>query len=163
MPSCIFLLALAAVDTPSISANNEIRKDEFTWMLPLPTWVRVISVVLFVVSFVVGMVVVSWYEAVEVGNDALLATIVAIIVKGESVSIVSAAITGAFEGGAFIVVIAYEMVKRGFDRGRAQAYAEANRKNAEYYKRMKEAHERGEVFDEPPPKFGNEDDEQEQD
>ncbi len=124
-------------------------------MLPLPTWVRVISVVLFVVSFVVGMAVVSWYEVVEVGNDTLLATIVAIIVKGESVSIVSAAITGAFEGGAFIVVIAYEMVKRGFDRGQAKAYADADRQNTEYYKRMQEARKRGEDFDEPPPRFGN--------
>ena len=137
-------------------------------MLPLPTWVRTISVVLFVVSFIGGMTLVSWYEAVQVRGDTLLATVVAIIVKGESVSVVSAAIAGAFEGGAFIVVIAYEMVKRGFDRGRAQgveegivkgskkAFAEADRQNAAYYKRMKEAHARGEVFDEPPPKFGEE-------
>ncbi len=68
------------------------------------------------------------------------------------------------------MVIAYEMVKRGFDRGRAQGVvegralerAEARRQNAEYYKRMKEAHERGEEFTEPPPMFGD-DEEQEQD
>ena len=60
------------------------------------------------------------------------------------------------------MVIAYEMVKRGFDRGQAKAYAEANRKNAEYYKRMQEARERGEDFNEPPPMFGD-DKEQEQD
>ena len=57
------------------------------------------------------------------------------------------------ERGAFIVVIAYEMVKRGFDRGQAKAYADADRQNMEYYKRMQEAHERGEDFDEPPPRF----------
>ncbi len=130
-------------------------------MLPLPRWVRIISVAVFVVSFIAGMGLVSWHEIVEIRNSTALATVVAIIVKGEAVSVVSAAIAGAFEGGAFIVVIAYEMVKRGFDRGHAQgrteAYADANRKNAEYYRRMKEAHERGEVFDEPPPKFGGED------
>ena len=135
-------------------------------MLPLPGWVRIISVVLFVVSFVVGMALVSWHEIVEVGNGNALATVVAIIVKGEAVSVVSAAIAGAFEGGAFIVVIAYEMVKRGFDRGRAQGEAEgrakeraeARRQNIAYYKRMQEAHERGEEFNEPPPMFEDEDD-----
>lgn len=124
-------------------------------MLPLPRWVRIISVVLFVVSFVGGMALVSWYESAEVRNDTLLATLVAIIGRGESVSVVSAAITGTFEGGAFIVVIAYEMVKRGFDRGQAKAYADADRQNADYYKRMQEAKERGEEFNEPPPRFIN--------
>ena len=130
-------------------------------MLPLPRWVRIISVALFVVSFIGGMALVSWYEVGEVRNDTFLATLVAIIGRGESVSIVSAAITGAFEGGAFIVVIAYEMVKRGFDRGRAQGEAEgrakeraeARRQNIAYYKRMQEARERGEEFNEPPPMF----------
>ena len=131
-------------------------------MLPLPNWVRVISVLLFVVSFVGGMALVSWHEIGEVRNDTLLATLVAIIVKGESASIVSAAIAGAFEGGAYIVVIAYEMVKRGFDRGRARAYAEARRQNAAYYKRMQEARERGEDFNEPPPMFGDEAQEEEE-
>ena len=135
-------------------------------MLPLPNWVRVISVVLFVVSFIGGMAVVSWYEAIEVGNDTLLATVVAIIVKGESVSIVSAAIAGAFEGGAFIVVIAYEMVKRGFDRGVARGRAlerdKIKRKLADYERRRQEAHAHGEDFNEPLPTF-DDDDEQEQD
>ena len=75
------------------------------------------------------------------------------------------------------MVIAYEMVKRGFDRGydrgRADgreegkkegrvegreegqdlAYADADAQNLAYYKRMREALERGEDFDEPPPTF----------
>ena len=69
------------------------------------------------------------------------------------------------------MVIAYEMVKRGFDRGRAQgvkegvvkgraqglAYAE---KIAAYYERKQEALERGEEFNEPLPMF--EDDEVEE-
>ncbi len=57
------------------------------------------------------------------------------------------------------MVIAYEMVKRGFDRGhsqgRAGAFAEVNRELAAYYKRMQEARERGEDFNEPPPMFGD--------
>lgn len=133
-------------------------------MLPLPGWVRIISVVLFVVSFVVGMALVSWHEIVEVGNGSALATVVAIIVKGEAVSVVSAAIAGAFEGGAFIVVIAYEMVKRGFDRGvaegRALERAVINRKLADYERRRQEAHARGEDFNEPLPTF---DDDEERD
>ncbi len=57
------------------------------------------------------------------------------------------------------MVIAYEMVKRSFNRGRAQAFADARRQNAAWYKRMQEAKARGEEFDEPPPRF---EDEQEQ-
>ena len=136
----------------------------------LPNWVRTISVAVFVASFVGGMGLVSWHEIGEVRNDTLLTTLIAIIVKGEAVSVVSAAIAGAFEGGAYIVVIAYEMVKRSFDRGRAEgveegvvkgrtnALAYAKRQNEEYYKRMQEARERGEDFNEPPPTF--EDDEE---
>ena len=135
-------------------------------MLPLPSWVRTLSVALFVVSFIGGMALVSWYEVVRVRGDTVLATLVAIIVKGESVSVVSAAIAGAFEGGAFIVVIAYEMVKRGFDRGvargRALERADIKRKLADYEKRRQEAHARGEEFNEPLPVF-DDDDEQGQD
>ena len=132
-------------------------------MLPLPRWVRIISVILFVASFIGGMALVSWYETAQVHGDTLLATLVAIIDRGESASIVSAAIAGAFEGGAFIVVIAYEMVKRGFDRGRAGAFAEARRQNIAYHKRMQEARERGEEFNEPPPMFDDDEQEREQD
>ena len=109
------------------------------------------------VSFVAGMGLISWNEIGEVRNDTTLATFIAIVVKGEAVSVVSAAIAGTFEGGAYIVVIAYEMVKRSFDRGRAEGRAEgradARRQNAAYYKRMQEAKERGEEFNEPPPNF----------
>lgn len=130
-------------------------------MLPLPSWVRIVSVAVFVISFIAGMGFVSWYEIGQVRDDTALATFIAIVLKGEAVSVVSAAIAGAFEGGAFIVVIAYEMVKRGFDRGRAQgveegakkAYADADRQIAAYYKRMQEAKKRGEEFNEPPPRF----------
>lgn len=131
----------------------------------LPNWVRTISVGMFVVSFVGGMALVSWYEISEVRTDTTLTTIIAIVVKGEAVSVVSAAIAGAFEGGAYIVVIAYEMVKRGFDRGRvegrAEAYEDADKQIAAYYKRMQEARERGEDFDEPPPRFSNYQEEEE--
>ena len=128
----------------------------------LPNWVRTISVATFVASFVAGMMLVSWHEIVVIRNDTLLTTLIAVIIKGEAVSVVSAAIAGAFEGGTYIVVIAYEMVKRGFDRGRARAFAEVNRELAAYYKRMQEARERGEEFNEPPPMFGD-DKEQDQD
>ena len=131
----------------------------------LSNWVRTISGATFVISFIAGMTLVSWHEIGEVRNDTLLATIIAVIIKGEAVSVVSAAIAGAFEGGAYIVVIAYEMVKRSFNRGQAQgeakAYADANRRNAEYFKRMQEAKERGEDFNEPPPVFGQADNDQE--
>ena len=129
-------------------------------MLPLPRWVRIISVTVFVVSFIAGMGLVSWHEIVEIRNSTALATVVAIIVKGEAVSVVSAAIAGAFEGGAFIVVIAYEMVKRGFDKGRAQAFAEVNKELAAYHKRMQEARAKGEDFTEPLPKFGDDEEDE---
>lgn len=123
----------------------------------LSSWVRTVSVAMFVASFAAGMVLVSWHEVVEVSSDTLLTTLIAVVIKGESVSVVSAAIAGAFEGGAFIVVIAYEMVKRGFDRGRvegrAEGRAEASRLFAAYLRRMQKAQERGEDFDEPPPLF----------
>ena len=56
------------------------------------------------------------------------------------------------------MVIAYNMVQRGIERGiergRDEAYEDANRQAADYYKRMLEAREKGEDFDEPPPRFG---------
>ena len=68
------------------------------------------------------------------------------------------------------MVIAYHMVQRGVEKGRAEgreegrakgiaegraeAYKDANEQNAAYYKRMREALDAGEDFDEPPPKFG---------
>ena len=143
----------------------------------LPAWVRVISVAAFVVSFIGGMALVAWYEIAAATVGATLATTVAIISRGEAVSVVSAGIAGAFEGGAYIMVIAYEMVKRGFDRGYDRghadgreegkeegreegreegqdlAYADADAQNLAYYKRMREALERGEDFNEPPPTF----------
>jgi hypothetical protein len=126
----------------------------------LPNWVRTISVAMFVVSFIAGMALVSWHEISEVRNDTLLATLIAIVVKGEAVSVLSAAIAGTFEGGAYIVVIAYEMVKRSFDRGRAEGRAEglsyARKRYEEYLMRMQEARERGEEFNEPLPTFEDE-------
>ena len=126
----------------------------------LPNWVRTVSVAVFVASFAAGMMLVSWYELFVVRSDTLLSRTIAVIVKGEAVSVVAAAIAGTFEGGAYIVVIAYEMVKRSFNRGhsqgRSEAYADANRRVAAYYKRMQEARERGEEFNEPPPVFGDE-------
>jgi hypothetical protein len=130
----------------------------------LPNWVRTISVAMFVVSFIAGMALVSWHEISEVRNDTLLATLIAIVVKGEAVSVLSAAIAGTFEGGAYIVVIAYEMVKRSFDRGRVEGRAEgraeglsyARKRYEEYLMRMQEARERGEEFNEPLPTFEDE-------
>ncbi len=143
----------------------------------LPAWVRVISVAAFVVSFIGGMTLVAWYEIAAATAGTTLATTIAIISRGEAVSVVSAGIAGAFEGGAYIMVIAYEMVKRGFDRGYDRgkevgreegreegvelgvkkgqdlAYADADAQNLAYYKRMREALERGEDFNEPPPTF----------
>ena len=51
-----------------------------------------------------------------------------------------------------------EGLKQGRTQGIAEAYADANAKNAAYFRRMKEALERGEDFDEPPPTFGDKQD-----
>ena len=123
----------------------------------MPNWVRIISVAVFAASFVLGMGLVSWYEIWEVPNDTALATLIAIVVKGEAVAVVSAAFAGVIEGGAYIVVIASYLVQKsrreGRAEGRAEAYADARRQLAAYYKRMQEARERGEEFNEPPPTF----------
>ena len=196
----------------------------------IPNWVRISSIMIFAMSFVIGMALVSWYEIGEVQDDTALATTIAIIVKGQAVSVLSTALGGVIEGSAYIVVIATYIVQKnreeghaeglaeglkqgrsegleqglseglelgrtegrtegiergrsegiteGIERGRsegistgleqgiehglkqgrtqgiAEAYADANAKNAAYFRRMKEALERGEDFDEPPPTFG---------
>ena len=149
----------------------------------IPSWVRISSIMVFALSFVIGMALVSWYEIGEVQNDSALATTIAIIVKGQAVSVLSTALGGVIEGSAYIVVIATYIVqknreeghaeglaeglkqgrtegldqgiKQGRTEGIAEAYADANAKNADYFRRMKEALERGEDFDEPPPTFGD--------
>ena len=145
----------------------------------IPSWVRISSIMVFALSFVIGMALVSWYEIGEVQDDSALATTIAIIVKGQAVSVLSTALGGVIEGSAYIVVIATYIVQKnreeghaegraeglaeGLQQGRtegrsegiAEAYADANAKNAAYFRRMKEALERGEDFDEPPPTFGD--------
>ena len=141
----------------------------------IPSWVRISSIMVFALSFVIGMALVSWYEIGEVQNDSALATTIAIIVKGQAVSVLSTALGGVIEGSAYIVVIATYIVQKnreeghaeglaeGLKQGRtegrsegiAEAYADANAKNAAYFRRMKDALERGEDFDEPPPTFGD--------
>ena len=130
-------------------------------MKPFNSWVRILSVVVFSVSFALGMALVTWYEITEVTHDTPLATIIAIIVKGQAVSVVSAGLAAVVEGGVYIVVIASYMVQRGVEKGREEgrtagrdeAYEDAARQNEAYYKRMLEAREKGEDFDEPPPMF----------
>ena len=149
----------------------------------IPNWVRISSIMVFALSFVIGMALVSWYEIGEVQDDSALATTIAIIVKGQAVSVLSTALGGVIEGSAYIVVIATYIVQKnreeghaegraeglaeglkqgrteGIEQGRTEgiteAYADANAKNAAYFRRMKEALERGEDFDEPPPTFGD--------
>ena len=156
----------------------------------IPNWVRISSIMVFALSFVIGMALVSWYEIGEVQDDSALATTIAIIVKGQAVSVLSTALGGVIEGSAYIVVIATYIVQKnreeghaeglaeglkqghiqglehGLEQGRsegrsegiAEAYADANAKNAAYFRRMKDALERGEDFDEPPPTFGDKQD-----
>ena len=149
----------------------------------IPNWVRISSIMVFALSFVIGMALVSWYEIGEVQDDSALATTIAIIVKGQAVSVLSTALGGVIEGSTYIVVIATYIVQKnreeghaegraeglaeGLKRGRTEgieqgrtegiteAYADANAKNAAYFRRMKDALERGEDFDEPPPTFGD--------
>ena len=152
-------------------------------------WVRILSVAVFSVSFVLGMALVTWYEITEVTDDTALATVIAIIVKGQAVSVVSAGLAAVIEGGAYIVVIANHLMQKERERGiaegiaighskghaegrteghaegrtegrdegrtegRDEAFEDAARQNEAYYKRMLEAREKGEDFDEPPPMF----------
>ena len=134
-------------------------------MTPL-NWGRIISVSVFSVSFIIGMALVTWFEIAEVTPDTPLATTIAIIVTGQSVVVVSAGLAAVVEGAYYIMVIAYHMVQRGIERGRqegiaigetkgrTEAYDDANKQAADYYKRMREAMEAGEDFNEPPPTFG---------
>ena len=133
-------------------------------MTPL-NWGRIISVAVFSVSFVLGMALVAWHEIAEVTHDTPLATIIAIIIVGQAVVVVSAGLAAVVEGVYYIMVIAYHMVQRGVERGmergrvegrtegRDEAYEDAAKQNEAYYKRMMEAREKGEDFDEPPPTF----------
>ena len=43
---------------------------------------------------------------------------------------------------------------KGYAKGRAEAYADANKQSKAYFRRMREAMEAGEDFNEPRPKFG---------
>ena len=119
---------------------------------------RIISVAVFSVSFALGMALVAWYEIAEVTHDTPLATIIAIIVKGQAVAVVSAGLAAVVEGGAYIVVIAHHMVQRGVEKGRAEgraeAYEDVEKQLDAYFKRMDAAREKGEDFDEPRPRFG---------
>ena len=133
-------------------------------------WVRIISVAVFSVSFMLGMVLVTWYEIAEVANDTPLATTIAIIFGGQAVSVVSTGLAAVVEGGAYIVVIAHRMVQQGIERGkeegraegraegrtegREEAYEDVDKQLDAYFKRMDEAREKGEDFTEPRPKFG---------
>lgn len=144
-------------------------------------WVRIISVAVFSVFFVLGMALVAWYEIGEVTHDTPLATTIFIIIKGQAVAVVSAGFAGVIEGGAYIVVIAHNIVQRGIEKGRQEglaegiaigqdkgraegrtegrtegrdeAYEDAARQNQAYYNRMREALDAGEDFNEPPPMF----------
>lgn len=127
-------------------------------MTPIINWGRIISVSVFSVSFILGMALAAWYQIGEVTHDTPLATTIAIIVTGQSVAVVSTGLAAVVEGGYYIMVIAHQMVQRGVERGRAagreEAYEDSNKQAADYYKRMREALEAGEDFDEPPPTFG---------
>lgn len=116
------------------------------------------------------MALAAWYQIGEVTHDTPLATTIAIIVTGQSVAVVSTGLAAVVEGGYYIMVIAHQMVQRGVERGRQEgiaegivlgenkgrdaAYEDAANQNEAYYKRMREALEAGEDFDEPPPMFG---------
>ena len=145
---------------PSLDNNKGVKLNIIT-----TNWIRVVSVSVFSVSFALGMALVTWYEITEVTQDTPLATTIAIIFGGQAVSVVSTGLAAVVEGGAYIVVIAHRMVQQGIEKGkeegraegrtegRDEAYEDAARQNEAYYKRMLEAREKGEDFDEPPPTF----------
>ena len=124
-------------------------------MTPFTTnWIRIISVVVFSVSFVLGMALVAWYEIGEVTHDTPLATTIDIIVKGQAVAVVSTGLAAVIEGGAYIVVIAHHIVQKGIEKGRQEAYEDVEKQLDAYFKRMDAAREKGEDFNEPRPRFG---------
>ena len=51
------------------------------------------------------------------------------------------------------MVIASYMLDKAREKGRAEAFADADRQLDAYFRRMDAAREKGEDFDEPPPKF----------
>ena len=143
-------------------------------MTPIINWGRIISVSVFSVSFILGMALAALYQIGEVTHDTPLATTIAIIVTGQSVAVVSTGLAAVVEGGYYIMVIAHQMVQRGVERGRQEgraegisegivlgenkgrdaAYEDANEQLDAYFKRMDEAREKGEDFNEPRPRFG---------
>ena len=131
-------------------------------MTPILNWGRIISVSVFSVSFILGMALAALYQIGEVTHDTPLATIIAIIVTGQSVAVVSTGLAAVVEGGYYIMVIAHQMVQRGVERGRAagreegrtEAYEDVDKQLDAYFKRMDEAREKGEDFNEPRPRFG---------
>ena len=55
-----------------------------------------------------------------------------------------------------MVIASYLLDKaheKGYAEGRAEAYKDVDRQFAAYYKRMREALDAGEDFNEPPPRF----------
>ena len=127
-------------------------------MTPILNWGRIISVSVFSVSFILGMALAALYQIGEVTHDTPLATTIAIIVTGQSVAVVSTGLAAVVEGGYYIMVIAHQMVQRGVERGRAEgrteAYEDVDKQLDAYFKRMAEAREKGEDFNEPRPRFG---------
>ena len=93
----------AGIDNPSTPANNETNETQrLTLNTTMPNWVRISSIMAFALmafalSFVIGMALVSWYEIGEVQNDTALATTIAIIVKGQAVSVLATALGGVIE------------------------------------------------------------------
>lgn len=162
--------ALTLIDIHPFLDNNKGAK----LTVITTNWIRILSVAVFSVSFALGMALVTWYEIAEVTNDTPLATIIAIIIVGQAVAVVSAGLAAVVEGGAYIVVIAHRMVQQGIEKGkeegrqegisegivigenkgRTEAYEDVEEQLDAYFKRMDEAREKGEDFNEPRPRFG---------
>lgn len=54
-----------------------------------------------------------------------------------------------------VAVMASSKSDKGYAEGRAEAYEDANKQLDAYFKQIDAVREKGEDFNEPPPKFGN--------
>ena len=130
-------------------------------------------IILFDILATIGVGYVVWYHTRELTTDSVHATIWGIITGVVTVGAASAIISILIlETGKYAMIVGTyferkfkqrrelelaekfdEGVEEGMERGRARTIAEFNTLIDEWVKRRDEATEKGEPFDEPPPKM----------
>ena len=123
---------------------------------------------LLAAALTVGLAAVAWHEIRHNTTDGVLETALAVVDHMQGVVVFAAAtIYVVVEGGS---MLAERYLRRRYRKGREDGHAEGReegRKEVEaewmawyerweaWYERMREAQSRGEPFDEPPPKRGD--------